>query len=115
MKLPKTINQIYEEVRGFDLVLTSDAVLASALNRSVKNAQIGKLAYTPKELASKYAMKLFEKGLMSKADIVLALSKQLKLNLKTVHNSLEKISEVEKNTEDVKTHLNDVDLKIYSV
>jgi hypothetical protein len=115
MKLPKTINQIYEGVKSFDLVLTSDAVLASALNRSVKNAQIGKLAYTPKELASKYAMKLFEKGLMNKADIVLALSKHLKLNLKTVHNSIEKISDVEKNTDDIEAHLNEVDLKIYSV
>lgn len=114
MKLPKTINQIYEEVKGFDLVLTSDVVLASALNRSIKNAQIGKLAYTPKELGSKYAMKLFEAGTMNKADIVLDLSKRLKLNLKTVHNSIEKIEEIEKNTDDVEPYLNELDLRIYA-
>jgi len=114
MKLPKTINQIYEEIKDFDLVLTSDVVLASALNRSIKTAQIGKLAYTPKELASKYAMKLFEAGIMNKSDIVLDLSKRLKLNLKTVHNSIEKIEEVEKNTDDVEQYLTELDLKIYS-
>ena len=32
MKLPKTINQIYDEVKDFDLILTSDVVLASAIN-----------------------------------------------------------------------------------
>lgn len=115
MKLPKTINQIYEEVKDFDLVLTSDVVLASALNRSIKKAQIGKLAYTPKEFSAKYAPQIFSQGLMNKADVVLVISKQLNKNIKSVHNSIEKIEEVEKNTDGVETHLSKDDLLVYAV
>jgi CRISPR/Cas system-associated exonuclease Cas4 (RecB family) len=115
MKLPKTINQIYQEIKDFDLVLTSDAALATALNKSITKAQIGKLAYTPNELASKYASRIFSQGLMNKADIVLTISKQLNKNIKSVHNSIEKIEEIEKNTDEVQKHLNKEDLLVYSI
>ncbi len=115
MKLPKTINQIYDEIKDFDIVLTSDAALATALNRSIKKAQIGKLAYTPNELARKYSSRLFMQGLMTKADLVLSISKKLNKNIKTVHNSIEKIEDVEKNTDEVEKYLNREDLEIYSI
>ena len=115
MKLPKTINQIYEEVKDFDLVLTSDVVLASAINRSIKTARIGKLAYTPQELAEKYAPRVFSQGLMNKADVVLTISKRLNKDIKSVHNSIEKIEEVEKNTDDVQKHLSKDDLAVYAI
>lgn len=115
MKIPKAIQTLYEEVKDFDIVLTSDAALSTALNRVIKKAQIGKLAYTPNEISSKYASRIFSKGLMNKADIVLTISKQLNKNLKAVHNSIEKIDEIEKNTDDVEKHLNKDDLKIYAI
>ena len=115
MKLPKTINQIYEEVKDFDVVLTSDVVLALAINRSIKTAKIGKLAYTPQELSAKYAPRIFSQGLMDKEDIVLKISKRLNKEIKSVHNSIEKIEEVEKNTDDVQKHLSKDDLAVYAI
>ncbi|MBS3787845.1 PD-(D/E)XK nuclease family protein [Candidatus Bipolaricaulota bacterium] len=45
-----TVDEIYEKVKGFDLVLTAEASLAEAINNRVEEPRVGKLAYTPKDL-----------------------------------------------------------------
>ncbi|MEF8836493.1 MAG: PD-(D/E)XK nuclease family protein [Candidatus Bipolaricaulota bacterium] len=45
-----TIEEIYETIEGYDLVLTAEASLADAINNRVENPRVGKLAYTPKNL-----------------------------------------------------------------
>ena len=71
MKRPKTISELYEEVKDFDIVLTTDAPLASALNREIKTARIGKLAYTPEIFARKCAPRMFDESLKNKIEFLL--------------------------------------------
>ena len=51
MKRAKTIDEIYEEVRDYDLVLTADAALATALNARIDRPVVGFFAVTPKQVA----------------------------------------------------------------
>lgn len=52
MRAEKTlkVDEIYEKVKHYDLVLTAEASLADAVNNRVEEPRIGKLAYTPKNL-----------------------------------------------------------------
>ena len=115
MKKPKSIQEVYEEVKDYDLVLTSDVVLASALNRQIKTARVGKLAYTPKELAQKHSVGLFDTGILNKADLVLKVRNVSNLDLKVVHNAIERIIDIEKHTDDVETHLSAEEVDIYNI
>jgi hypothetical protein len=48
----KPVERLYEEVSDYDLVLTPDAPLASAINRRVDVPQFGTFATTPRRLAA---------------------------------------------------------------
>lgn len=47
----KTIDQLYEEVKDHDLILTVDAPLADALNARLSEPRLGHFATTPRRLA----------------------------------------------------------------
>lgn len=48
----KSVEQLYEEVREYDLVLVPDAPLASAINYRLDRAHFGPFAITPRRLAA---------------------------------------------------------------
>ena len=52
MKAKKTLtlDEIFEKVKSYDLVLTAEASLADAINNRINKPRLGKLAYTPKNL-----------------------------------------------------------------
>ena len=70
MKVKKvlTIDEIYLEVKDYDLVFTAEATLADALNNRVEEPRLGKLAYTPRS----YVYRNFQnKDLMTKKELFL--------------------------------------------
>jgi hypothetical protein len=48
----KPLDDLYEQVAEYDLVLVSDAPLASALNRRLDRPHLGTFATTPRRLAA---------------------------------------------------------------
>ncbi len=48
----KPIDDLYEEVAGYDLAVVPDAPLASALNRRIDRPHLGSFAITPRRLAA---------------------------------------------------------------
>jgi hypothetical protein len=48
----KPVQELYDEVAGYDLVLVPDPPLASALNRRLEQAHFGPFAITPRRLAA---------------------------------------------------------------
>ena len=52
IKQAKSLSDLYEEVREYDLVLVPDAPLASALNRHLDRPHLGNFATTPRRLAA---------------------------------------------------------------
>ncbi|MBK8984082.1 MAG: hypothetical protein IPM38_17640 [Ignavibacteria bacterium] len=93
MNKSKSISEIYDEVKDFDLVITSDAPLATALNRNVDMPRLGLLAMTPRQLALKYGTLYFDK-LYSKSELIIEITKHSHKSLKYVHQSIEKIIEI---------------------
>lgn len=97
LRKSKSIKEIYDEVKDYDLVITNDAPLATALNKLVDKPRLGYFAMTPRQIASKYAMLNFSK-LYSKAEIILEITRQTGKPLKLIHQSVEKIFDVWNNT-----------------
>ena len=94
IKKVKSIKQIYEEVKGYDLVITVDAPLRTALNKQLSRPMLGVFAVTPKELASEYAVQNLRKPLLDESAAVLEVAAKLDLNIKQAHHSVRRIFDV---------------------
>lgn len=93
MNKSKSIKEIYNEVKDFDLVITNDAPLATALNKSVEIPRLGLLAMTPRQLAVKFGVLNYDR-MYSKSELILEVTRQTGKSLKLVHQSIEKIIEI---------------------
>ena len=89
----KSIEELYNEVKEYDLVITSDAPLATALNKLVEQVRLDYFAMTPRQIASKFANTYFERA-YEKFEIVLNICKKANKPLKIIHQMVEKIFEV---------------------
>jgi len=89
----KSIAELYEEVKEFDLVITNDAPLATALNKLVDKPRLELLAMTPKQIASKFSQLYFYK-IFEKYEVTLNVSKKSGMPLRVVHQIVKKIYEV---------------------
>ncbi len=78
----KSIEELYEEVKDFDLVITNDAPLNTALNKTINKAMLGSFALTSRLIGSKYCDYLFEEKKLDHPELVLKIQKEFKLNLK---------------------------------
>ncbi|MBS1518784.1 MAG: PD-(D/E)XK nuclease family protein [Bacteroidetes bacterium] len=93
MKKSKNIKEIYNEVKNYDLVITTDVPLASALNRNTDKPRLGLLAMTPRQLALKFGTVYYDR-IYSKSELILEIYKKSKKPLRYIHQSVEKIFEI---------------------
>lgn len=105
MKRSKSIDELYHEVEEFDLVITNDAALATALNARIDVAKVGYFAMTPKQIASHVSARVLSVPMYSELQVISTISDETGLGLKYVHSELENIKEIRKYTADVRKHL----------
>ena len=105
MKRCKSIDELYEEVREFDMVITNDAALATALNARIDIPIVGHFALTPKQIAGSVAARVLGSPLYSELSVISTVSEETGLKLKYVHSEVENIKEIRKYTADVLKHL----------
>ena len=89
----KSISELYEEVKDFDLVITNDAPLATALNKMIDYPRLGYLAMTPRQLASRFAELNYDK-VFERYEIVLGITQRTGKLLKLIHQMLDKVFDV---------------------
>ncbi len=93
IRTSKSIERIFEEAKGYDLVITNDAPLATALNRLVEAPRLGYFAMTPRQIASKFSVSVFSR-LFLKNEVIVEITKLTGEPLKIIHQNLEKIWEI---------------------
>lgn len=93
MNKVKSIQQIYNEAKNYDLVLTVDAALASGLNRLIDTPRFGLLAATPRRLAQKFADLHYNK-IYTKFEFVNLVSGETGKPFRLVHALMENILSV---------------------
>ena len=105
MRRIKTIDQLYDEVKDYGLVITNDAALATALNKMVDRPMIGPFAITPQEIASMYAVKNLNRPIMNELRITMEVQNETDIDFRTVHSTIQYIQEVRRYTLEVESHL----------
>ena len=105
MRRAKSIDELYEEVKGFDIVLTTDAALATALNAKIDVPRIGGFAYTPRHLAKDEAVPFFGAGVLSDLKIITEIANETGFSLKYIHSELENIRNIRKYKKEVRKYL----------
>ncbi len=105
MKCAKSIDELYEEVSEYGLVITTDAALATALNARLDRAIVGHFAVTPKQIASYLGSRILGKPFLTELEVISAVSDMTGLGLKYVHSEVENIKEIRKYTMDVESNL----------
>ncbi len=103
MRLAKSIDELYDEVKDYDLVLCNDAPLALALNNRLDVPRIGHFAVTPRQLAGDFAIDLMGHPVMSGINVVKRISKITGRSLRYVHGEVQNIEKMNH----YKTKLND--------
>ena len=105
MKRAKTIDEIYEEVRDFDLVLTADAALATALNARIDRPVVGFFAVTPKQVAELEAVNVIGDPVMRELNVIRTVSELSGTSFKFVHGEIENIKDIRRYTFQVRENL----------
>ena len=94
MRLAKSIDELYEEVKDYDIVLCNDAPLSLALNNRLDQTRIGIFAITPRQLAGDMAIDILGQGLMDDIEVVKKVSESTGYRLRYVHGEIENINTI---------------------
>lgn len=101
----KSIDELYAEVRDYDLVLCNDAPLALALNNRVDRARLGKFAYTMREIAREKLVDYIDEPIIGDIELVRRVSESTGYDLRFVHAEIENIRRMLRFTSDVRPYL----------
>lgn len=105
MRRLKTIDELYDEVKGYGLVITNDVALETALNARIETARIGELAITPRHLAAKVAARLLGEPVISDLRLMSSISEDTGLSLRRVYSDIMNFREIRSHTMEVRPFL----------
>ncbi|MDR2698233.1 MAG: PD-(D/E)XK nuclease family protein, partial [Candidatus Methanoplasma sp.] len=105
MRRAKSIDELYEDVREYDIVITSDAALATALNARIDVPRVGGFAYTPRHIAGNEAVPVFGAGALSDLKVISEIANETGYGLKHIHSELDNIRNIRRFKKDVGRYL----------
>jgi len=111
----KTIDQLYQEVKDFDVVLCNDAPLATALNNRIDVPRIGGFATTPRHTAAREAVRILNESPWNDLKLISQISKETGYDMKFVHGEVENIRTIRRYTSNVEKYLRGSSKKIYRI
>lgn len=103
--MAKSIDELYDEVKDYDIVITNDAALATALNGRIDVPRIGGFAYTPRHIAGNEAVSIFGSGLLGDLKIISEISNETGYSFKHIHSEMENIRNIRRYKKDVRKYL----------
>jgi hypothetical protein len=118
VKAAKTIDEIYNEAKAYDIVISNDAALVTALNNRIDDPRVGRLASTPRMIAKDHEDVVLERlmkdgvcsdegiyGTMDDVKLLSTISSETGYDVRFVHGEVENIKLIRKYTKDVEKHL----------
>ena len=105
MQLLKSIDELYEEVRGYDLVITNDAALETALNARIDTVRMGVFAITPRHLAGLLSHGILQDYEMNDLELVAKVAEETELDFKYVYSEILNFREIRRYTREVRANL----------
>lgn len=113
MDLAKSIDELYDEVKDFDLVICNDAPLALALNNRLDRPIVGTFATTPRRIAQSMALDILGRSTLSDIEVVRRVSEETGYKLRFVHGEIDNIKTMVRYKEDITPLLKKRSKRIY--
>ncbi|TQS79882.1 MAG: hypothetical protein A3205_03660 [Methanomassiliicoccales archaeon Mx-03] len=101
MRRLKSIDELYQEVRDYDLVITNDAALETALNARVDTVRMGTFAITPRHLAGDLSYFVLREREIGDLELVAEVSRRTELDFKYVYSEIQNFRDIRRYTSDV--------------
>ncbi|MCQ2084571.1 MAG: PD-(D/E)XK nuclease family protein [archaeon] len=105
MRRAKTIDELYEEVKGYDYVITNDAPLATALNARIDDYRLDGFAYTPRHLAGIMETAVLREKTLTDLELIERIEEETGYDFRQIHSEIENIRDIRRHTADVKKYL----------
>jgi len=112
MRRAKSIEDIYRESAGSQLLISNQPPLATALNRLADRPMLGRFAVTPRDLARRMAMSTLGEETWSDARIIAEIAEATGLELRYVHGEIENLRDIRRHTAQVEAHLDSRDAEL---
>ncbi len=106
MRLLKSIDEIYDEVKDYGLVITNDVALETALNARISTARIGSLACTPRHIVGQLGPVILGRPFMTDLELIAAVSEETGCPFRQVYSEILNFREIRRYTKEVRTYLN---------
>lgn len=100
-----SIDEIYERVKDYDLVVTNDIALATALNSRIAFPMIGYFAMTPRQIASLLAPSEMASGIMRDIDLIPVIREETGYSLRYIYSEIKNFRDIRKHTHEVSNYL----------
>lgn len=100
-----SIDEIYDRVKDFDLVVTNDVALATALNSRISFPMIGYFAMTPRQIAQLLAPAEMASGIMRDIDIIPIIREETGYSLRYIYSEIKNFRDIRKHTHEVTNYL----------
>lgn len=84
MKTVKSIDELYEDVKDYGLVITNDVALETALNARIDQPRIGSLAITPRHIVQQLGPVILGERFMTDLEVISAVHNETGLDRKSV-------------------------------
>gem|GEM_PF-1664182 len=112
MRKAKSIEDIYHESAGAQLVISNQPPLATALNRLADRPMLGRFAVTPRDLARRMAMSTLGEETWSDARLIAHIAEATGLEMRYVHGEIENLRDIRRHTAQVERHLDSRDAEL---
>ena len=105
MRRLRTIDELYEQVKGYELVNTNDLTLETALNSRISTPRIGPLAMTPRHIASHIAFSELRRPTVKDIRLISEIHGETGFDLRYIFSEIQNFREIRKHTAEVEKHL----------
>ena len=105
MRRLRTIDELYEQVKGYDLVITNDVSLETALNSRISTPKIGPLAVTPRHIASHIAFAELHRPTIKDIRLISEIHSETGFDLRYIFSEIQNFREIRRHTAEVEKHL----------
>lgn len=101
MKKAKSHQQLFNEVKDYDLIIVYDQSLQEVLTRLYNRPLLGRLVYTPIQLTEINAATIFDRPMLNRAQTITHLSKEFSIKIKECVYFVDTIIDIWRKTGDI--------------
>lgn len=105
MKTVKSIDELYDEVKDYGLVITNDVALETALNARIDQPRIGTLAITPRHIVQQLGPVILGERFMTDLEVISSIHDETGFSFRQIYSEILNFRQIRSYTKEVRDYL----------